>query len=127
MIASHIWDGKDFFTYEPKEPYNMIISNPPYSIKEAIFKRLFELNKPFAMLVSMNGIFDSKSRFSMFRDNGIQILVPNGRTKFISNADKKLVSPPFQAVYVCHNFLPKTICYEGESPVKSGNELWGDV
>mgnify|MGYP002858570423 CR=1 FL=1 len=83
--------------------------------------------KPFAMLVGMNSLFDSKKRFSMFRDNGIQILVPDGRTKFISNEDKKLVAPPFQAVYVCHNFLPETICYEGENPIRGGNELWGDV
>lgn len=126
VIHSHIWEGKDFFTYQPEEHYDMIVSNPPYSMKEKVYKRCFELGKPFAMLVGMNGLFDSKGRRNMFSKYGIQILVPDGRTKFISIEDKKLVAPPFQAVYVCHKFLPETICYENY-PVKDGNDLWGGV
>lgn len=76
------------------------------------------------MLVGMNGLFDSKKRFTMFRDNYIQILVPNGRTKFISRDDKNLISPPFQAVYVCWKLLPHTICFEGQA-ICDGNDLWG--
>ena len=95
VIHSHIWEGKDFFTYQPEEHYDMIVSNPPYSMKEKVYKRCFELGKPFAMLVGMNGLFDSKGRRNMFSKYGIQILVPDGRTKFISIEDKKLVAPPF--------------------------------
>lgn len=126
VISSHIAEGKDFFKYEPEEHYDMIVSNPPYSVKEKVFQRLFDLGKPFAMLVGMNSIFDSKKRFAMFRDNHIQILVPNGRTKFISTDDRKLISPPFQAVYVCWKLLPHTICFEGQV-ICDGNDLWGDV
>lgn len=114
VIFSHIEDGKDFFIYEPHEHYDCVISNPPYSKKDAVYERLFGIGKPWAMLVGMNSLFDSKKRFGMFREYGCQILVPDGRTKFVEKTDGKLFSPPFQAVYVCWNLLPKTICFEQE-------------
>lgn len=52
-IASHIDTGQNFFEYEPDEEYDYIISNPPFSIKDMILKRLDELNKPFAMLLPL--------------------------------------------------------------------------
>lgn len=107
----HIDDGKDFFLYEPKH-YDCVISNPPYSKKDAVYERLFKLGKPFAMLVGMNGLFDSKKRFGMFRENGCQILVLNGRTKFIGRQDGKSSQAPFQTIYVCWNLLPQTIMFE---------------
>lgn len=122
VICSHIEDGKDFFTYEPDEHYDCIISNPPYSKKDAVYERLFQLGKPWAMLVGMNGLFDSKFRFGLFSYYGIQILVPDGRTKFINKDNNELVSPPFQAIYVCWNLLTNTIMYE-----QSGNDLFKEL
>ena len=58
VINTHLEMGVDFFDYEPKE-YDYIISNPPYSIKTEVLNRLFELNKPFAMLVGVVGLFES--------------------------------------------------------------------
>ena len=124
VIASHIADGKDFFRWEPPQTYDCIISNPPYSMKDEVFARLFQLGKPWAMLVPCNGLFDSKARFSMFSKHGIQILVPDGRTKFISPDGCKTFAPPFQAVYACWKFLPETICFE-KKPYQDGNSLWG--
>ena len=53
VIHSHIWEGKDFFEYTPKEDYDYIISNPPFTRKYDILKRLFELEKPFAMILGL--------------------------------------------------------------------------
>lgn len=110
--------------WEPEQHYDCIISNPPYSKKDAVFERLFALGKPWAMLVPANGLFDSKARFSMFSRHGIQMLVPDGRTKFIAPDGGKTFAPPFQAVYACWNFLPETICFE-KDPIRDGNSLWG--
>ncbi len=52
VIYSHIWLGQDFFNYEPLEHYDYIISNLPFSKKLEVFKRLYELGKPFAMICS---------------------------------------------------------------------------
>ena len=111
VVYSHISEGKDFFQYEPTEPYDFIISNPPYTLKNKVYQRLFELQKPFAMLVPINGIFDNKLRFELFRKNGIELLVPKGRIKFITS-DGVGVAPPFQTVYVCWKFLPQAFCFE---------------
>ena len=46
VIHSHIDEGKNFFFYEPECEYDIIISNPPFSQKDNVLKRLYELNKP---------------------------------------------------------------------------------
>jgi hypothetical protein len=46
VIYSHIDEGKNFFYYEPEENYDVIISNPPFSCKDDVLKRLSELDKP---------------------------------------------------------------------------------
>lgn len=89
VIYSHIDDGQDFFQFEPEEPYDYIVSNPPFSRKDEVFERLFSLGKPFAMVMSMNNIFDSKQRYAMFSQNEFEILVPRGRTKFIRGGQRQ--------------------------------------
>lgn len=50
VINTHIDTGIDFFNCDiPKCDY--IISNPPYSCKGDVLDRLFQLGKPFAMLL----------------------------------------------------------------------------
>jgi hypothetical protein len=34
VIRSSIFEGKDFFTYEPNQPYDIIVTNPPFSKKD---------------------------------------------------------------------------------------------
>ena len=114
VICSHIDNGQDFFRYEPDQEYDFIISNPPYSKKDAILKRLYELGKPFAMLVNPNGIFDARQRYNFFRRYGVQLFIPKRRTKFIKHGTDLMISPPFLTVYVCWKFLPETIMFEQE-------------
>ena len=69
----HIETGEDFFKVNP--PYcDYIISNPPYSLKSEVFKRLIEIGKPYAMLINFQGIFDHKERFEMFKNNRTEML-----------------------------------------------------
>jgi tRNA1(Val) A37 N6-methylase TrmN6 len=56
VIHSHIDNGQDFLSYEPTEQYDAIITNPPFSIKNKIFERCIELNKPFCLLMSATSI-----------------------------------------------------------------------
>src|SRR5688572_15663779 len=50
VIGSDIKNCNDFLKYEPKEHYDIIITNPPFSLKTEFIKRCFELNKPFLFL-----------------------------------------------------------------------------
>ncbi len=113
VIATHIDSGGDFFKIEPPK-CDYIISNPPFSLKQKVFRRLFEIGTPFAMLVGVVGLFESQTRFEMFRDNEFELMYFNKRISFFKDyADQKpSFNPPFSSVYVCHHVLPKQIVFE---------------
>lgn len=111
VIATHISNGENFFEVNcPKCDY--IISNPPYSLKLEVFKRLFEIGKPFAMLVGVVGLFDSFGKADLFSKNTFEIMYLNPRVKFINIDGNGKGQPPYQSAYVCSNILPKQICFE---------------
>lgn len=113
VIATHIDSGGDFFAIKPPK-CDYIISNPPFSLKQQVFQRLFEIKTPFAMLVGVVGLFESQARFEMFRDNEFELMYFNKRISFFKDyADQKpSFNPPFSSVYVCHHVLPKQIVFE---------------
>ena len=114
VIYSHIELGQNFFEYEPSEEYDCIISNPPYSLKTEVFERLFALNKPFAMLVGVVGLFESKKRFEIFKNNDFEIMYFNKRISYFKDykEQKCSLNPPFSSVYLTKNVLPKKIIFE---------------
>lgn len=121
VVYSHIGMGEefDFFTCEvPKCDY--IISNPPYSVKGKVFERLFEIGKPFAMLVGVVGLFESQQRFNLFKNNDFEIMYFNKRVSYFKDyADEKpSLNPPFSSVYVCKDMLPKQMVFEEIEKVK---------
>ena len=111
VIFGHIENGKDFFEYEP-EDYDYIISNPPYSLREKVLERLFSLKKPFAMLINISGLFDSKKRFNLFRNNDFEIMVFNKRIDYIKPSQDNKSSPPFSSVYICSRLLPSKFVFK---------------
>lgn len=112
VVATHIDCGGDFFSTQPPKGSEAVVSNPPFSLKNTVFERLYEIGLPFAMLMSINGIFDSKFRFDMFRKNGVEVLYLSKRIRYIDPVLGQLQgSPPFQSAYVCHGVLPSPICF----------------
>lgn len=113
VIHSHIINGQDFFEYEPDD-YDCIVSNPPYSLKSEVFERLFTLDKPFAMLVGVVGIFESQKRFNMFKNNNFEIIYFNKRISYFRDYkdEKPMLNPPFSSVYITSKILPKQIVFE---------------
>lgn len=113
VIATHIKNGEDFFNIDmPNCDY--IISNPPYSLKGEVLQRLFDLGKPFAMLLGVVGLFESKMRFNMFKNNKFEIMYMNKRISYFKDYHEQTPSlnPPFSSVYVCHKMLPNSIIFE---------------
>lgn len=113
VTYSHIDTGIDFFRIENLNDYDAIVSNPPYSRRQEVLERLFEAKVPFAMIMNMNGLFDNRKRWEMFRDNEFELLVPMGRIHFFNN-DCDGSSPQFQSVYVCSGILPEQIILDGK-------------
>ena len=112
VTFGHIETGQDFFDYEQApDGVECIVSNPPFSKRDAIFKRLYELDLPFAMIMNNNGLFDSKIRFELFKHNTFELLIPKGRMRFFDETMEVKNSPNFQSIYVCNGILNKQIEY----------------
>ena len=126
VFSSHIDNGLDFFTYEPFM-YDMIISNPPFSLKDKVLKRLYELGKPFAMLLPLNSL-QGVSRYEYLK-NGIQILAFDQRIGF--HNDNSMINTvegsPFASVYFCKDILPRDLILEHlekyDRPLKLNNMI----
>ena len=114
VVYSSLLNGQNFFEIEVPENTKYIISNPPYSLKTEVLERLFKFDIPFAMLLGIVGLFESKKRFEMFRDNEFEIMYFNKRVAYFKdyNEQKPSLNPPFSSVYICHNMLPKKIMFK---------------
>jgi len=113
VANSHVAEGNDFFCIK-NVTQDVIISNPPYSIKTEVLYHLFSLGKPFAMLLGVVGLFESQKRFEMFRDNTFEVMYLNRRVAYFkSYSDEKPdLNPPFSSVWLCSNLLPDKIVFE---------------
>lgn len=111
VINSHIDEGKNFFEYEPGEDYDCIISNPPFSIKDDILKRLNELNKPYAILLPIPALQGQK-RFPYI--NQCQALIFDKRINYFTNKQTHEIQKgvSFGSFYLCKNFLSKDLIFE---------------
>lgn len=111
VIFSHIDNGQNFFEYEPEENYDLIISNPPFSIKDMIIKRLDELNKPYAILLPVPTLQGQK-RFPYMKN--CQALIFDKRINYFKNKETKEIQKgiSFGSFYLCRNFLPKDLIFE---------------
>lgn len=111
VISGHIGNGLNFFNYEP-EYYDIIVTNPPFSCKDEVIARLYELNKPFAILLPLNSL-QGVSRYKHFK-NGIQLLSFDQRIDFHDpeHMDKPNKGTPFASAYFCRDFLPKDLIVE---------------
>lgn len=113
VIRSSIIEGQDFFTYEPEEHYDIIVSNPPFSKKDEILKRLNDLGKPFIILLPANSIQGSKRYKTCFK-NGIQMLCFDFRVDYHTNFnfDTYTKGNHFASAYFCRDILPKDLIVE---------------
>jgi hypothetical protein len=114
VYNTHIKTGDDFFKTEVPDDTQYIISNPPFSMKNEVFERLYEIGLPFAILIVVNGLFESEERFTMFRENAVELMFFSGRINYFQTVFKTKIftSPPFSSVFACSKLLPKQIVFE---------------
>jgi len=99
-----IHTNTDFFEVNVGD---ILISNPPYSCKAKVFKRLQEIDKPFIMLVPVSTI--NKKYFLDYFGDKCEIIIPPKRIQFIKNGIQTTQSW-FDVIYICYKMnLPKQI------------------
>ena len=112
VVHSHISEENgDFFEREvPQVDY--IISNPPYSLKGEVFKRLYEIGIPFAMLINFQGIFDHKERFNLFKTHRTEMMWLSPRVNYIKSDQSSPSGVPFQSGYLMSGISDEQLVYE---------------
>lgn len=103
VIFSHIALGKDFFEYEPPT-YDCIVSNPPFSRKLEVLTRLYQLGKPFAMVLGLP-ILNYQEVGSFFLDKPLQLLIVDKKVSFDGN------TASFNNSYFCNRLLPRDLIF----------------
>lgn len=113
VLFSHINNNQDFYNYEPKEKWDIIISNPPFTNKRKIFERALSFNKPFALIMSNTWLNDASSKNVFINSNRqLQLLMFDKRIRFnnpYGNENNKIT---FSSSYYCCDFLPKDLICE---------------
>ena len=112
VIYSHIDEGKDFFEYEPEE-YDIIVPNPPFSCKDDVLERCYELNKPFMLLLPANAI-QGKFRVNLFEKYGLELLVYDLRIDYHTNGNMEHTTKGchFGSSYYCRGVLPEKLVFK---------------
>ena len=93
----------NFFKEYPD--YDILITNPPYSIKDRFLEEAYKRGKPFALLMPITALEGIK-RQKLYKQHGIDILFPKKRTDF--NGKK---APWFYTAWFCWKILPKTLIF----------------
>ena len=90
---------------------NIIISNPPFSKKYKIIKKLVEYNKPFMLILPLaciNTISFRQCFNNQTKD--ITLIIPKGRLKFIQDGKVKK-SPSFESCFLCYKMMDDKIIW----------------
>lgn len=119
VICTHLEDGFDFFNYKPNDFIDCIVSNPPFSKKDAVLKRLYELDIPFAVILPQNAL-QSGERVKMFIKYGLEFLGFDKRIGYYTNGELDGWKPGnhFASAYFCRNVLPEKMVFEILKPVQ---------
>jgi hypothetical protein len=97
------------------ESFDIIITNPPYSLKEEFLERCYELGKPFALLMPLTAL-EGKKRGELYRKYGIQLIIPNKRINFITPSGKGSGSWFATAWFTWGLNLPKNLMFVDLNP-----------
>ena len=97
----------DFLKDKPSFEFDVIITNPPYSLKNEFLKRCYEYNKPFALLLPLTAL-EGKERGKLYREKGIEVIVLDKRINFMK--EKKNVW--FNTSWFCHDICDKLLSFE---------------
>lgn len=91
--------GKDFFNKKPKKKYDLVVSNPPYSLHNEVLAELFRRDTPFLLLLPLSTV-ESIPRCQLYREKKVSLLFPERRLWFYRK--KKKIRPNFHTVWVAY-------------------------
>lgn len=96
----------DFLKDKANFEFDVIITNPPYSLKNDFLKRCYEYNKPFILLLPLTAL-EGKERGKLYREKGIEVIVLDKRINFMKEKNVW-----FNTSWFCHGICNKLLNFE---------------
>jgi hypothetical protein len=100
---------RDFFRWQPPT-FDILVTNPPYSIKFRWLERCYDLGKPFALLVPVETI-GAKAAQTLMERHGCELLLLNRRVNFEMPNKGWAGSAQFPVLWLCWKLLSAPIVY----------------
>ena len=97
----------DFLKDDPLFKFDVIITNPPYSLKNKFIKRCYELNKPFMLLLPITAL-EGKERGKLYKENGLELIILNKRINFMKSKNNVW----FNTSWFCHKVCDRQLNFE---------------
>jgi len=102
VIHTDILTGTNFLTDEAPFIYDLIVTNPPFTLKDEFLQRCYELEKPFALLMPINAL-DTCKRQRLYKQYGLEMLMLPSQGTFHNTAGK---AARFVCAWFCYKVLP---------------------
>ncbi len=96
----------DFLLDDPLD-CDVIITNPPYSIKDKFIKRCYEIGKPFMLLLPLTAL-EGKERNKLYKEFGIELIILNKRINFMKEKNNVW----FNTSWFCRGVADKQLNFE---------------
>lgn len=108
-------DGdNDFIVHSNWVDFDIIITNPPFSSKDAFIRKCIEYKKPFALLLPLTAL-EGKTRSKLWQQcKDLTVIIPDKRCDYTSPEGEKTGSPNFCSAWFCNGFnIGKQLIFVG--------------
>ena len=111
VTGTDVLTGCDFLDYSYIPDCDIILTNPPFSLKYKFLKKCYELEKPFALLMPVD-VMGAVTAQRLFQEYGIEIMLLDKRVDFkMPNKGWDGAGAWFPVAWFCWKLLPKEINY----------------
>ena len=97
----------DFLNDKVDFEFDVIITNPPYSLKDEFIKKCYQYEKPFMLLLPITAL-EGKARNKLYKDKGIELIILNKRINFMKEKNNVW----FNTSWFCHQVCDKQLNFE---------------
>jgi len=110
VVTSELQRGQNFFQYQPPQ-WDVLVTNPPYTIKFKWMARCYELGKPFALLIPGDAILAASAQILMQR-YGYEIMLLDKRVDFkMPEKGWEGSGAQFSVIWFCWKLLPEQVMF----------------
>ena len=109
VVTSDIRTEQNFFEYEPAQ-WDIIVTNPPYSLKYRWLERCYELGKPFALLLPVESL-GAKAAQDLMQQYGFEMMLLDTRINFKMPNKGWDGSSPFPTFWLTWHLLPEKVMF----------------